>query len=170
MPTLTLSFAPQTRTADAAVRAPRKNLRVFGSDTETPFRAHCNKEEAPFWEGLPHSEQRPASGIGPAAAHLHRTAQNGRSYPVAADLPPREPPANFASSRPLAPVLVRFRSIRKPTGARSGSPSVMLHGAAGLASHIFRVDRMSTVGIFQPQLVLGCVSNNYLWQIGSRST
>src|SRR5487761_2119062 len=33
MPTLTLSFAPHTRTADAAVRAPRKNLRVFGSDT-----------------------------------------------------------------------------------------------------------------------------------------
>src|SRR5947209_15452483 len=33
MPTLTLSFAPQTRTADAAVRAPRKNLRVLGSDT-----------------------------------------------------------------------------------------------------------------------------------------
>jgi hypothetical protein len=32
MPTLTLSFAPHTRTADAAVRAPRKNLRVFGSD------------------------------------------------------------------------------------------------------------------------------------------
>src|SRR5271154_3510651 len=32
MPTLTLLFAPQTRTADAAVRAPRKNLRVFGSD------------------------------------------------------------------------------------------------------------------------------------------
>src|SRR5262249_55831647 len=33
MPTLTFSFAPHTRTADAAVRAPRKNLRVFGSDT-----------------------------------------------------------------------------------------------------------------------------------------
>src|SRR6478752_4782532 len=33
MPTFTLSFAPHTRTADAAVRAPRKNLRVFGSDT-----------------------------------------------------------------------------------------------------------------------------------------
>src|SRR5262245_6911770 len=33
MPTLTLSFAPHTRTADAAVKAPRKNLRVFGSDT-----------------------------------------------------------------------------------------------------------------------------------------
>src|SRR5262245_13582871 len=32
MPTLTLSFAPHTRTAEAAVRAPRKNLRVFGSD------------------------------------------------------------------------------------------------------------------------------------------
>src|SRR5690242_14354541 len=30
---LTLSFAPHTRTADAAVIAPRKNLRVFGSDT-----------------------------------------------------------------------------------------------------------------------------------------
>ena len=33
MPTLTLSFAPHTRTADAAVKAPRKNLRVVGSDT-----------------------------------------------------------------------------------------------------------------------------------------
>src|SRR5215831_14053953 len=43
MPTLTLSFAPHTRTADAAVRAPRKNLRVFGSDTATPFLADCTK-------------------------------------------------------------------------------------------------------------------------------
>src|SRR5579872_4381321 len=33
MPTFTLSFAPHTRTADAAVRAPRKNLRVVRSDT-----------------------------------------------------------------------------------------------------------------------------------------
>src|SRR5262245_53330789 len=33
MPTLTLSLAPHTRAADAAVRAPRKNLRVFESDT-----------------------------------------------------------------------------------------------------------------------------------------
>src|ERR1700733_14843937 len=42
MPTLTLSFAPHTRTADAAVRAPRKNLRVFGSDTvKLLFRANC---------------------------------------------------------------------------------------------------------------------------------
>src|SRR5689334_17892103 len=33
MPMLTLSFAPQTRTAEAAVKAPRKNLRVVLSDT-----------------------------------------------------------------------------------------------------------------------------------------
>src|SRR5262249_14685671 len=33
MPRLTLSFAPHTRTADAAVIAPRKNRRVFGSAT-----------------------------------------------------------------------------------------------------------------------------------------
>src|SRR5579859_3900560 len=42
MPTLTLSFAPHTRTADAAVRAPRKNLRVLGSDiVGLLFRANC---------------------------------------------------------------------------------------------------------------------------------
>src|ERR1035437_4553855 len=33
MPTLILSFAPQTREAAAAVTAPRKNLRVLGSVT-----------------------------------------------------------------------------------------------------------------------------------------
>src|ERR1039458_5381377 len=39
MPTLILSFAPQTREAAAAVTAPRKNLRVFGSVTiVTPLR------------------------------------------------------------------------------------------------------------------------------------
>src|ERR1043166_4771976 len=33
MPMLTCAFAPQTRTAEAAVKAPRKNLRVVLSDT-----------------------------------------------------------------------------------------------------------------------------------------
>jgi hypothetical protein len=35
MATLILSFAPHTRVAEAAVTAPRKNLRVVGLDTDT---------------------------------------------------------------------------------------------------------------------------------------
>jgi hypothetical protein len=35
MATLILSLAPQTRVAAAAVTAPRKNLRVVESDTDT---------------------------------------------------------------------------------------------------------------------------------------
>src|SRR5215471_11045237 len=46
MPTFTLSLAPQTRTADAAVSAPRKNLRVLSSATMTPFGANCIKSDA----------------------------------------------------------------------------------------------------------------------------
>src|SRR4051812_25590775 len=51
MPTFTFSFAPQTRTADAAVRAPRKNLRVFGSDTMRLLLRQLYQGAA----GLPHS-------------------------------------------------------------------------------------------------------------------
>src|SRR5437867_1380809 len=40
MATLSLSLAPQTRVADAAAAAPRKNLRVVGLDTGISFSAH----------------------------------------------------------------------------------------------------------------------------------
>ncbi len=46
MPTLTLSFAPST--ADAAVRAPKKNLRVFGSDA-TQLLVILSKWRAALW-------------------------------------------------------------------------------------------------------------------------
>src|ERR1017187_6581220 len=51
MPTLTLSFAPHTRTADAAVRAPRKNLRVFGSDTARLLFAPIVSSSVGLWTG-----------------------------------------------------------------------------------------------------------------------
>src|ERR1019366_5303276 len=74
MPTLTLSLAPQTREAAAAVTAPRKNLRVLGSVTlETPFAViisgsglaifpaasrRTRGSAPPSWEQTPSSQKR----------------------------------------------------------------------------------------------------------------